>query len=84
MLCWTSLEKNLPWWCWVFLRMAAPPATGFTLWGRPPAESEFKDDPIHPMHESNLVNILQGRQSARLALIGHTVVDGGPEALSRH
>jgi uncharacterized protein YgbK (DUF1537 family) len=54
-----------------------------SVWGVPLAESEFKDDPIHPMHESNLVNILAGQTKRKVGLIGHTVVDGGPEALSR-
>lgn len=49
--------------------------------GRPLAESEFRNDPIHPMRQSNLVDILQGQTERKVAALGHTIIEQGPVAL---
>jgi uncharacterized protein YgbK (DUF1537 family) len=47
----------------------------------PLAESEFRNDPIHPMTQSNLVNILQAQTERKVAALGHTTIEQGPAAL---
>ena len=44
-------------------------------------ESEFRNDPVHPMTRSNLVEILGSQTRRRVARIGHDVVERGPAAL---
>lgn len=44
-------------------------------------ESEFRNDPIHPMTRSNLVEILQSQTPRRVGLIPHEVVSRGSAAL---
>lgn len=44
-------------------------------------ESEFRNDPVHPMKVSNLVEILQAQTHRKVALIAHQVVDQGVEPL---
>ena len=46
-------------------------------------ESEFRNDPVHPMTHSNLVDILGSQTRRRVARIGHDVVERGPAALRR-
>lgn len=46
-------------------------------------ESEFRNDPVHPMTRSNLVEILGSQTRRRVARIGHDVVERGPAALRR-
>lgn len=46
-------------------------------------ESEFRNDPVHPMTRSNLVEILASQTRRRVARIGHDVVERGPAALRR-
>ena len=46
-------------------------------------ESEFRNDPVHPMTRSNLVDILQSQTARRVAHLDHTVVERGPAALRR-
>jgi uncharacterized protein YgbK (DUF1537 family) len=45
--------------------------------------SEFRHDPMHPMKQSNLVEILQAQTQRPVALAPHTIVRQGPAAL-RH
>lgn len=45
-------------------------------------DSEFRFDPVHPTHESNLLTILQGQSRRRVALIPLTTLDGGPAAIT--
>lgn len=52
--------------------------------GRLLEESEFRDDPIHPMRISNLVDILQSQTRRKVAAIHWDVIDQGPEALKQH
>jgi len=49
--------------------------------GRLLEDSEFRDDPIHPMKESDLVSILQKQTERPVALIGHEVVSQGVGAI---
>lgn len=51
--------------------------------GVPLAESPFRDDPIHPMTRSSLVEILQAQTRRRVGLITHDVVAQGPASLRR-
>lgn len=44
-------------------------------------ESEFRNDPVHPMRQSNLVDILSAQTACRVGLIDHTVIAQGPDAL---
>lgn len=44
-------------------------------------ESEFRNDPIHPMHSSNLVEILQSQTQRKVGLISHTWVSQGVQVL---
>lgn len=44
-------------------------------------ESEFKNDPVHPMRQSNLVAILAAQTRRSVGLIDHTVIAQGPDAL---
>lgn len=43
--------------------------------------SEFRTDPMHPMTQSNLVDILQAQTRRKVGLVTHDVVERGPEAL---
>ncbi len=52
--------------------------------GRKLEESEFRDDPIHPMTRSDLVGILQSQTKRRVALLTHDVVVQGSDALRAH
>lgn len=44
-------------------------------------ESEFRNDPAHPMRRSNLVEILQSQTRRTVGLIDHQVVAQGEDAL---
>lgn len=44
-------------------------------------ESEFRNDPVHPMRRSNLVEILQSQTRRTVGLIDHRVVARGEDAL---
>ncbi|SFI74124.1 Uncharacterized conserved protein YgbK, DUF1537 family [Paenibacillus sp. UNC496MF] len=44
-------------------------------------ESEFRRDPVHPMTESNLVDILRKQTERKVALLTIETVERGPEAL---
>lgn len=46
-------------------------------------ESEFKNDPIHPMTRSDLVGILQSQTKRKVALLDHAVVARGADELRR-
>jgi uncharacterized protein YgbK (DUF1537 family) len=45
------------------------------------AESEFRNDPIHPMRESDLVKILQSQTRRKVGLISHEIISQGIEVL---
>lgn len=47
-------------------------------------ESEFRNDPVHPMTESNLVDILQAQTKRIVDLAPYTIVNQGTEALKRY
>ena len=49
--------------------------------GKKLEDSEFRNDPIHPMRRSDLVSILQSQTKRKVALVTHEIVDGGSEAL---
>jgi uncharacterized protein YgbK (DUF1537 family) len=49
--------------------------------GRRLEDSEFRNDPIHPMRRSDLVGILQLQTRRKVALLNHEVVSRGPEVL---
>jgi uncharacterized protein YgbK (DUF1537 family) len=49
--------------------------------GVPLQESEFRNDPVHPMRESNLVDILQKQTERRVGLITHEIVSRGAVAI---
>ncbi len=44
-------------------------------------ESEFRNDPIHPMRRSDLVGILQSQTKRKVGLVEYPVIDRGAEAL---
>jgi len=44
-------------------------------------ESEFRNDPVHPMERSNLVEVLASQTKRAVGLVRHTVVDQGVEPL---
>jgi uncharacterized protein YgbK (DUF1537 family) len=46
-------------------------------------QSEFRNDPVHPMRESNLVKILQSQTSRKVGLIPIDTVRQGAEVLRR-
>ncbi|HHV94258.1 MAG TPA: four-carbon acid sugar kinase family protein [Firmicutes bacterium] len=46
-------------------------------------ESEFRNDPVHPMHCSSLVELLASQTRRSVGLIRHTVVNQGVEAVRR-
>ncbi len=46
-------------------------------------ESEFRYDPVHPMQESNLVNILAAQTPRQVTYVDRCVVELGPEALRK-
>lgn len=49
--------------------------------GKKLEQSEFRNDPIHPMQQSNLVDILQGQTRRKVAALNHEAVARGPQAL---
>lgn len=49
--------------------------------GKKLEESEFRNDPVHPMRRSDLVGILQAQTRRTVGLIDHRVVGQGPDAL---
>ena len=51
--------------------------------GVPLNQSEFRNDPIHPMTESDLVKILGNQTKRKVAAIEHSVVETGSQAV-RH
>ncbi|GIN69784.1 hypothetical protein J14TS2_02590 [Bacillus sp. J14TS2] len=46
-------------------------------------DSQFKDDPIHPMKESNLVTILQSQTSRRVGAIHEEIIKQGSKAIKQ-
>lgn len=44
-------------------------------------DSEFRNDPVHPMRRSNLVELLQEQTPRKVGLITHDVMERGPEVL---
>jgi uncharacterized protein YgbK (DUF1537 family) len=52
--------------------------------GRLLAESEFRSDPTHPMHESDLVRILASQTRRPVASVNRQVIRQGVEALRQH
>lgn len=49
--------------------------------GKKLEESEFRNDPVHPMTRSDLVGILQAQTKRNVAAIGSDVIERGAEAL---
>ena len=49
--------------------------------GKKLEDSEFRDDPIHPMRHSDLAGILQSQTKRKVELVTHEVIDGGSQAL---
>jgi uncharacterized protein YgbK (DUF1537 family) len=54
-----------------------------TVHGKKLEESEFRNDPIHPMTRSSLVEILQSQTKRRVELLTHAVVERGADELRR-
>jgi uncharacterized protein YgbK (DUF1537 family) len=52
--------------------------------GRLLHDSEFKNDPTHPMGESDLVKILSSQTTRRVVCVSHGVIGQGAEALRDH
>lgn len=46
--------------------------------------SPFRQDPIHPMTQSHLVDILQAQTQRKVALLNHEVIDRGVDVLRAH
>lgn len=51
--------------------------------GIPLSESEFRNDPVHPMTNSNLVDILQKQTSRNVGLISQAVIEKGTDTLQQ-
>jgi uncharacterized protein YgbK (DUF1537 family) len=51
--------------------------------GKKLEDSEFRNDPIHPMRNSNLVEILQSQTKRKVALLKHDVVSQGKSAIQK-
>ncbi len=49
--------------------------------GKKLEDSEFRNDPAHPMTRSSLVEILQSQTRRRVGLVDHSVIARGPGAL---
>jgi uncharacterized protein YgbK (DUF1537 family) len=49
--------------------------------GKKLEESEFRNDPVHPMHESNLVHILQSQTTRRVGLIPIDIIEQGSSVI---
>lgn len=49
--------------------------------GKKLADSEFRQDPVHPMLQSDLVEILQAQTNRKVALVDHEKVEQGSEQL---
>jgi uncharacterized protein YgbK (DUF1537 family) len=54
-----------------------------TVHGKLLEQSEFANDPVHPMHESNLVEILQKQTSRKVTMIPLEIVRKGPIELRK-
>lgn len=48
---------------------------------KPLAESEFANDPVHPMKETNLLKVLQGQTGRQVGLIPLTTIRTGVESV---
>ncbi|HBI72036.1 MAG TPA: serine kinase [Lachnospiraceae bacterium] len=46
-------------------------------------ESQFRNDPVHPMRQSNLVDILQAQTKRKVSAIPYEVLEQGVEALQK-
>ncbi|MDI3508873.1 MAG: hypothetical protein PWP55_1065 [Clostridiales bacterium] len=46
-------------------------------------ESEFRNDPVHPMLKSNIIDILQEQTRRNVGLINYKQIAEGPEALKK-
>lgn len=51
------------------------------VFGTPLSQSVFRNDPIHPMNEDNLVNILQSQTKRKVGAITCDIIDQGADAL---
>lgn len=51
--------------------------------GKKLADSEFRNDPVHPMHQSDLVEILQAQTKRKVTLVDHEIVEQGSEKLKQ-
>jgi uncharacterized protein YgbK (DUF1537 family) len=49
--------------------------------GLPLEESEFQNDPIHPMRRSNLAEILRAQTRRKVGGIYHDIIERGPDAI---
>lgn len=52
--------------------------------GVPLAQSEFHNDPIHPLTESNLVTVLQSQTRRKVTLVDHTIIAQGTAVLRQY
>ncbi|MBN1921767.1 MAG: four-carbon acid sugar kinase family protein [Anaerolineae bacterium] len=52
--------------------------------GVPLAKSEFRNDPVHPLLESNLVTVLQSQTRRKVALVDHAIIAQGATILRQH
>lgn len=75
----------------VALITPAFPETGRTVYmgnlfvnGVPLNESPLKDHPLNPMHDANLLRVMQRQSSAKVGLANWDVVKQGPKRLREH
>jgi len=54
------------------------------VFDKPLSESHFRDDPVHPTTESNIVEVLRGQTARPVAHVDIEVVSRGPAALRDH
>lgn len=53
------------------------------VYGERLQDSQFKDDPIHPMKKSNLVNILQAQTKRKVGAIHYSIIKKGSTAIKQ-
>ena len=51
--------------------------------GKKLADSEFRNDPVHPMLQTDLVDILQAQTKRKVALVDQKIVEQGSERLQQ-
>ena len=71
--------------CPAFPRYTVTLVDGILYLGKTPLGESFKrDDPVTPMTNSNLVEVLQTQSQRKVGLISREILSQGPDAIERH